>query len=108
MIRRPPRSTQSRSSAASDVYKRQGRPYCRYLCPYGPLLAWCTRLARRGVTITPDKELDCGLCADACPYGAIDQMRAVRKDCLYCARCYASCPCDGELAHAKAELVTLS
>jgi len=85
-----------------------GRPYCRYLCPYGPLLAWCTRLARRGVTITPDKELDCGLCADACPYGAIDHMRAVRKDCLYCARCYASCPCDGDLAHAKAELVTLS
>eukprot|EP00657_Telonema_sp_P-1_P005861 TRINITY_DN23627_c0_g1_i1.p1 TRINITY_DN23627_c0_g1~~TRINITY_DN23627_c0_g1_i1.p1 ORF type:complete len:109 (-),score=39.63 TRINITY_DN23627_c0_g1_i1:271-597(-) len=26
MIRRPPRSTQSRSSAASDVYKRQGNP----------------------------------------------------------------------------------
>src|SRR5665809_165061 len=26
MIRRPPRSTQSRSSAASDVYKRQGYP----------------------------------------------------------------------------------
>src|SRR5450756_49339 len=26
MIRRPPRSTQSRSSAASDVYKRQGGP----------------------------------------------------------------------------------
>src|SRR5450756_1153882 len=27
MIRRPPRSTQSRSSAASDVYKRQALPY---------------------------------------------------------------------------------
>ena len=27
MIRRPPRSTQSRSSAASDVYKRQGKVY---------------------------------------------------------------------------------
>src|SRR5450756_3206814 len=26
MIRRPPRSTQSRSSAASDVYKRQAYP----------------------------------------------------------------------------------
>jgi NosR/NirI family nitrous oxide reductase transcriptional regulator len=85
-----------------------GRPYCRYLCPYGGLLAWCTRLARRGVTITPDKELDCGLCAEACPYGAIDHMRAVRKDCLYCARCYASCPRDGDLARAKAQLVTLS
>jgi NAD-dependent dihydropyrimidine dehydrogenase PreA subunit len=85
-----------------------GRPYCRYLCPYGGLLAWCTRLARRGVTITPDRELDCGLCTGACPYGAIEKMRAVRKDCLYCARCYASCPRDGDLAHAKSELVTLS
>eukprot|EP00657_Telonema_sp_P-1_P011425 TRINITY_DN653_c0_g1_i2.p2 TRINITY_DN653_c0_g1~~TRINITY_DN653_c0_g1_i2.p2 ORF type:complete len:102 (+),score=44.93 TRINITY_DN653_c0_g1_i2:66-371(+) len=28
MIRRPPRSTQSRSSAASDVYKRQGMHTC--------------------------------------------------------------------------------
>jgi polyferredoxin len=69
-----------------------GRPYCRYLCPYGALLGWCTRVARRGVTITPDKELDCGLCSNACPYGAIEKMRAVRKDCLYCARCYRSCP----------------
>ncbi len=69
-----------------------GRPYCRYLCPYGGLLAWCSRLAGRGVTITPNKELDCGLCSEACPYGAIEEMRAVRKDCLYCARCYAACP----------------
>src|SRR5450756_1557818 len=29
MIRRPPRSTQSRSSAASDVYKRQARATAR-------------------------------------------------------------------------------
>jgi ferredoxin len=72
-----------------------GRPYCRYLCPYGGLLSLCTRLAKRGVTITPDKELDCGLCTEACPYGAIDKMRAVRKDCLYCARCYAACPREG-------------
>ena len=69
-----------------------GRPYCRYLCPYGGLLAWCSRLASRGVSITPNKELDCGLCTDACPYGAIEDMRDVRKDCLYCARCYKSCP----------------
>src|SRR5450756_2109843 len=31
MIRRPPRSTQSRSSAASDVYKRQGEPLLVYI-----------------------------------------------------------------------------
>ena len=81
-----------------------GRPYCRYLCPYGGLLSWCTRLANRGVTITPNKELDCGLCADACPYGAIENMRAVRRKCLYCARCYASCPREGPLAKALVHL----
>ena len=30
MIRRPPRSTLDRSSAASDVYKRQGQYYAYY------------------------------------------------------------------------------
>src|SRR5659263_697114 len=39
MIRRPPRSTQSRSSAASDVYKRQpltcpGEPGPGFPCPF--------------------------------------------------------------------------
>ncbi len=84
-----------------------GRPYCRYLCPYGALLAWCSRLARWGVTVTPSKELECGLCTESCPYAAIEQRRAVRRKCLYCARCYASCPHEGELARAKADLVTI-
>ncbi len=69
-----------------------GRPYCRYLCPYGALLSLASRLAWRSVSITPDRELDCGLCAAACPYGAIEEMRAVRASCLACARCYAACP----------------
>src|SRR5450756_2363865 len=34
MIRRPPRSTQSRSSAASDVYKRQGLLYRVFTAAY--------------------------------------------------------------------------
>jgi NosR/NirI family transcriptional regulator, nitrous oxide reductase regulator len=69
-----------------------GRPYCRWLCPYGGLLAILSRFSWRGVTITPKRELDCGLCTQACPFGAIEQMRAVRTKCLSCARCYASCP----------------
>lgn len=69
-----------------------GRPYCRYLCPYGALLSLLSRFSWRGVTIAGEEEIDCGLCANACPYGAIEKMRAVRRSCLFCARCYAACP----------------
>ncbi len=69
-----------------------GRPYCRWLCPYGGLLSILSRVAWKNVRITPDQELDCGLCADACPYGAIRDFRADRGNCLACARCYSYCP----------------
>jgi polyferredoxin len=69
-----------------------GRPFCRYLCPYGALLAIVSRVSWRGVSITPDRELDCGLCIEACPYGAIEKMRAIRSSCLFCGRCYNACP----------------
>jgi ferredoxin len=69
-----------------------GRPYCRWLCPYGALLSAFSRYAWRPFSITPDRELDCGLCQSACPYGAIEGRRAVRTDCFACGRCYRSCP----------------
>lgn len=69
-----------------------GRPYCRFLCPYGGLLAIVSRFAWKPVSITPDEELDCGLCVDSCPFGAIHNLRAVRSKCFACARCFAHCP----------------
>ena len=47
------------------------RPYCRFLCPYGVLLNWMSRLSRRHVKITPDECNNCRLCEDSCPFGAI-------------------------------------
>jgi ferredoxin len=48
-----------------------GRPYCRFLCPYGVLLRWLSPLARWRVSIAPKECVQCHLCKDACPYGAI-------------------------------------
>jgi NosR/NirI family nitrous oxide reductase transcriptional regulator len=69
-----------------------GRPYCRWLCPYGALLSVCSRYAWKSFSITPDRELDCGLCNEACPYGAIEEHRAIATKCYACGRCYPSCP----------------
>ena len=53
-----------------------GRPYCRFVCPYGLLLRQAGRLSRRHVTITPDECIHCRLCEDVCPFGAIDKPTA--------------------------------
>lgn len=48
-----------------------GRPYCRFLCPYGVILRQLSRLSKWKVTITPDDCIKCRLCEDSCPFGAI-------------------------------------
>lgn len=47
------------------------RPYCRFLCPYGVLLRWASIFSRRHLAITPAACVNCRLCEDACPHGAI-------------------------------------
>ncbi len=48
-----------------------GRPYCRWLCPYGAILGLASRVAKRHVQIPPEECIRCRLCEDACPYNAI-------------------------------------
>lgn len=55
-----------------------GRPYCRFLCPYGVLLGWMSSLAKRRVTITPDSCVQCRLCEDACPFDQIETPSSAR------------------------------
>jgi len=48
-----------------------GRPYCRFLCPYGVLLKWTSMVSRWHLTITPSKCIQCRLCTTSCPFDAI-------------------------------------
>jgi len=48
-----------------------GRPYCRFFCPYGVILRQLSRISKWRVTITPDECIQCRLCEQSCPFGAI-------------------------------------
>jgi ferredoxin len=48
-----------------------GRPYCRFLCPYGALLKMAATVSRRAVRVTPDRCTQCRLCEHTCPFGAM-------------------------------------
>jgi Fe-S-cluster-containing hydrogenase component 2 len=49
-----------------------GRPYCRYLCPLGAIFRVLSRFSWRHVRIPPEQCINCRLCEDVCPYGAIE------------------------------------
>lgn len=48
-----------------------GRPYCRFLCPLGAIFRVCGRVSWKRTTVTPSECIQCTLCEDACPFGAI-------------------------------------
>jgi ferredoxin len=47
-----------------------GRPFCRFLCPYGALLSLFSRISLLHPSVTP-KCINCDLCRNACPVDAI-------------------------------------
>ena len=48
-----------------------GRPYCRFLCPYGALLRVASALSKWRIRVTPDVCTQCKLCPESCPFGVI-------------------------------------
>ena len=55
-----------------------GRPYCRYLCPYGAILRVLSCFSKWRLSIPPDTCVNCQLCEDVCPYGAIHPPTATQ------------------------------
>lgn len=70
-----------------------GRPFCRFLCPYGALLGVVSSVATRRVEVTKKPCINCTLCHNACPVDAIREpyankgsekrMTGVRRVLLY-------------------------
>jgi len=57
-----------------------GRPYCRFLCPYGALLKLGATVAKWRVRVTPDYCTQCRLCEASCPFGAMREPQASPAD----------------------------
>lgn len=53
-----------------------GRPYCRFLCPYGALLRVAALFSKWRVRVTPDVCTQCQLCEHSCPFGAMREPSA--------------------------------
>lgn len=49
-----------------------GRPFCRFICPYGALLSLFSRVSIFKVQLTTKTCINCELCHNACPVDAID------------------------------------
>lgn len=50
-----------------------GRPFCRFLCPYGALLGLCGHFSWKKISVTPGDCTKCRLCEEICPYNAVLQ-----------------------------------
>lgn len=53
-----------------------GRPYCRFLCPYGALLKTAGQVSKWRVRVTPNSCDQCRLCENSCPFGAMREPSA--------------------------------
>jgi ferredoxin len=69
-----------------------GRPFCRFICPYGALLSLFSRVSILKIKITPAC-INCDLCRNACPLDAIrppyenrvkeSRMQGVKRILIY-------------------------
>jgi polyferredoxin len=48
-----------------------GRPFCRFICPYGALLSLFSRVSLWRIELTKQTCINCELCHNACPVDAI-------------------------------------
>ena len=76
------------------------RPFCRFVCPYGVLLGFFSKVGLRSRRIDPESCFACVMCTKTCPVQAITsdpEKRTVKVDdfhCIQCGRCDGTCTVD--------------
>jgi polyferredoxin len=73
--------------------------WCRYLCPYGALVAIFSLLGPGRIKRNDDICISCGDCTKVCPsFIKVDRLKQVISDeCSGCLDCVDVCPADGSL-----------
>ena len=68
--------------------------WCRYLCPYGAMLALFSKLGPARIERDPEKCINCNKCDRVCPaYIGIAKAPAVTSlECIGCLDCVLACP----------------
>ncbi len=73
------------------------RPFCRFVCPYGVLLGFFSKIGLRRRQIDSESCFACTQCTKTCPVQAITAVgknKAVKVDdfhCIQCGRCDGTC-----------------
>ncbi len=77
------------------------RPFCRYVCPYGALLAPAASKALYQLRRT-EACIECRKCERACPTGEADPDARI-GECYLCGRCMEVCPVEGALVYGRSD-----
>ncbi|NOZ86351.1 MAG: 4Fe-4S binding protein [Deltaproteobacteria bacterium] len=85
------------------------RPYCRYFCPEGGLLALVSLLAPHKIRVNINRCTACNVCSKVCPTDAITARKKeipkiAASECIFCMKCVDACKFSGMIYDSKSVL----